>query len=225
MALVRCFQRKREPEGRFGAKTRPEQANPSAGFRKGEIARRGPQTPRETQKRPRLRALRNVERSFHLTTMVEGMLLSSKLLFIGRGSEFAAGSNPLGNAGIETLASNGRSHRGTDLIPALQSPMLQEPAQPAQSPKRSLGRSRMASAEAGCGRLADAVARPAHGTGPRAEGRASLRTAGRRERSAVMMRGRRERCVGPRPTPTVTLRWSGRRNPLPQQCRRFWRHA
>jgi len=45
MAVVRCFQRKRGPEGRLGAKTRPEQANPSAGLRKGEIARRRAEAP------------------------------------------------------------------------------------------------------------------------------------------------------------------------------------
>jgi hypothetical protein len=71
MAVVRWSQSKRESEGRFRAKTRPERTDSSAGRRKCRIARRGLQTPGETQKRPRLRALRNVERWFHLGTMVE----------------------------------------------------------------------------------------------------------------------------------------------------------
>jgi hypothetical protein len=62
MAVVRCFQRKREPEGRFWGGN-------AAGT--GEIARRRLQTPGEAQKRPRLRAPQNAERRFHLATMVE----------------------------------------------------------------------------------------------------------------------------------------------------------
>jgi len=49
--------------------------------------------------------------------MVEGMLLSSKLLRIGRLSEFAAGNVSLGNAGIETLPSDWRSRRESDVLP------------------------------------------------------------------------------------------------------------
>jgi len=71
MAVVRCFQRKRGPEGRFVAKTGPEQANPSTAFRNAKTPRTAPQTPGKAQKRPRLRALHNVERSFHQTTLVE----------------------------------------------------------------------------------------------------------------------------------------------------------
>ena len=99
---------KERAEGRFGAKTRPEQADPSAGWRKGEIARRGPQTPRHARRRPLPRAPENGERRFHLEKMVEGMLLSSKLLRIGRDAEFAAGNVSSGNARIETLPSDGR---------------------------------------------------------------------------------------------------------------------
>lgn len=62
---------KERAEGRFGAKTRPEQADPSAGWRKGEIARRGPQTPRHARRRPLPRAPENGERRFHLEKMVE----------------------------------------------------------------------------------------------------------------------------------------------------------
>jgi len=64
---------KERAEGRFGAKTRPEQADPSAGWRKGEIARRGPQTPRHARRRPLPRAPENGERRFHLEKMVEAV--------------------------------------------------------------------------------------------------------------------------------------------------------
>jgi len=50
--------------------------------------------------------------------MVEGMLLSSKLLSIGRLVKFAAGNNSLRIAEIETLVSNGRSHSGLDSLAA-----------------------------------------------------------------------------------------------------------
>jgi len=110
MAVVRCFQRKRGPEGRFVAKTGPEQANPSTAFRNAKTPRTAPQTPGKAQKRPRLRALHNVERSFHQTTLVEGMLLSSKLLSIGRLPEFAAGNVSLGNVDFGTIPSSRRSH-------------------------------------------------------------------------------------------------------------------
>jgi len=82
-----------------------KRGNPSASLRRCRTPRTAPQTPGEAQKRPRLRALRNVERRFHLTTLVEGTYLSSKLLGIGRLPEFAVGSICSGNPGIETLPS------------------------------------------------------------------------------------------------------------------------
>ena len=45
----------------------------SASLRECQIARTAPQTPGEAQKRPRLRALRKVERQFHLMKMVEAV--------------------------------------------------------------------------------------------------------------------------------------------------------
>ena len=44
----------------------------------GRRPRTAPQTPGEAQKRPRLRALQNVERQFHLTTLVEGAAPTNK---------------------------------------------------------------------------------------------------------------------------------------------------
>jgi len=43
--------------------------------------------------------------------MVEGMLLSSNLLSIGRGAEFAAGNNSSGNARVEPLSDGERGYR------------------------------------------------------------------------------------------------------------------
>ena len=106
-----------------------------------------------SEKRPRLRAPQNVERSFHLATMVEGMLLSSKLLSIGRLPEFADSNISLRITDIETLVPNGRSHRGRALLPSYTSLMLQESAQPAQSNQWGSGRPMSTSAEAGCGPL------------------------------------------------------------------------
>jgi len=50
--------------------------------------------------------------------VVEGMLLSSRLLSIGRLAEFAVGNSSLRIAEIKTLVPNGRSHRGLDLLAA-----------------------------------------------------------------------------------------------------------
>ena len=50
--------------------------------------------------------------------VVDGMLLSSKLLRIGRHPEFAAGSITSGNGGIETLPSDWCSRRGPDVLSA-----------------------------------------------------------------------------------------------------------
>ena len=49
------------------------------------------------EKAPSVESAQDRERKFHLGTMVEGMLLSSKLLSIGRRAEFAVGSICSGN--------------------------------------------------------------------------------------------------------------------------------
>ena len=67
------------------------------------------------------------------------MLLSSKLLCIGRLAEFADSNISLRIAYIEITPSDGRSHRGCALLPGYTSPMLQEPAQPAQRAQRGSG--------------------------------------------------------------------------------------
>ena len=54
-----------------GVKTGFGRANSSAGRRRCRSVRTRPQTPGEAQKRPRLRASENVERRFHLTTLLE----------------------------------------------------------------------------------------------------------------------------------------------------------
>jgi len=50
--------------------------------------------------------------------VVEGMMLSSNLLCIGRLPEFADSNTSLGNAGMETLPSDWRSRRESDVLPA-----------------------------------------------------------------------------------------------------------
>jgi len=90
-----------------GVKVASRVGNPSDDRRECRIARTGPQEPQQARRRPRLRALQNVERSFHLRTMVEGMLLSSKLLSIGRLPEFADRNTPLRIAVVEIIHPTG----------------------------------------------------------------------------------------------------------------------
>jgi len=77
--VVHSFWRKRERKRHSGAENGLRRANPSTVFRNAKTPRIAPQTPREAQKRHRLRALRNVERQFHLVKMVEEALLRIEL--------------------------------------------------------------------------------------------------------------------------------------------------
>ncbi len=118
-----------------------------------ECARRSPDVPERAPERCGQNRRNRAERHSPPRGMVEGMLLSSKLLSIGRLAEFPAGNISLRIAGIEIIPSDGRSHRGRALLPAYTSPMLQEPAQPAHWAQRDSGCPRDASAEAGSGPL------------------------------------------------------------------------
>jgi len=71
IVVVHSFWRKRERKGHFEAENGFRRVNPSTGFRNAKTPRIAPETPGEAQKRPRLRALRNGERRFHLVKMVE----------------------------------------------------------------------------------------------------------------------------------------------------------
>ena len=77
--VVHSFWRKRERKGYFEAENGFRRVNPSTAFRNVKTPRIAPQTPGEAQKRPRLRALQNVERRFHLVKMVEEALLRIEL--------------------------------------------------------------------------------------------------------------------------------------------------
>jgi hypothetical protein len=69
--VVHSFWRKREREGRLDTENGFRRASPSTAFRNARTPRIAPETPGEAQKRPRLRALQNAERRFHLAKMVE----------------------------------------------------------------------------------------------------------------------------------------------------------
>jgi hypothetical protein len=100
-------------------RTRPERARIS------KMGRSGGETNPD-------RNIPRVRRGFY-SRLVEGMLLSSKLLRIGRLPEFAESNVSLGNAGIEIPPrSTGGRTGGPGLLSAYTSLVLQEPAQPAQ---------------------------------------------------------------------------------------------
>jgi hypothetical protein len=75
IVVVHSFWRKRERKGHFEAENGFRRADPSTAFGNAKTTRIAPQTPGEAQKRPRLRALRNVERQFPFGNMVEEALL------------------------------------------------------------------------------------------------------------------------------------------------------
>jgi len=129
-------------------------------------ARTSPVTPQRAPRRWLSERAKRAERQSSPGGMVEGMMLSSKLLSIGRLPEFADSNISLRIAGIETIPSDGPSHKGRALLPAYTSPMLQEPAQWAQ---RGLGCPRTLLLRPAVGRFSEGAAESAHEAGPLAE--------------------------------------------------------
>jgi hypothetical protein len=94
------------------------------------------------------RAPERAERQSATRTVVEGMMLSAKLLSIGRGAEFADSNIPSRLAGPRPFRPRAIA-RAADLSASHTSPMLHEPAQSAQPTQRTPGRPTAASGEHG----------------------------------------------------------------------------
>ena len=99
--------RKRGPGGGNGL----WRAKSSTAFWNVRTPRIASETPGEARKRPRLRALRSVERRFHLATTVEGNDLESKLRKRGRGSAFRFQEVLARQSSLTSKHASGRSPR------------------------------------------------------------------------------------------------------------------